>query len=317
MEHKKDKTHSIPGHLKAGKEKEDETLTRVVGESVVQGAKKDTVLKEEEILVPVEVKQVREERQALEYYFIEFDYSFSPLKPFKMSSPFLKIYNREVRLVEEIIPLEAPKMEKSRKVLEEKKNTKPATREVLKEENVYAPLEKRKIYEDRWKFEDLRVVEETHPVKHGQIDTAGPVVAQELQHSVLPVTADKAEVKSEHKEHKHKEKDKKERFEGEPALSKVLEDYEVRGIVGKRIRIEEIEITETRRVIEEFVPASNFELVTEDIDRVHSKYPNLEKMSNQEGLRHHHHHHTADKGDSKKHDVKGKLEQVVDKIAGK
>jgi len=250
------------------KVKEEKQLqVQVIDDKVIIGAKTNELVREEQIMAPVAIKKIVEERKQLD----------------------------EVRLVQEITPLSIPAYSKQSKILSEKKSGRSPTRRLLKEEDIYEPMEHRKIFEEHWKSEDLRVYEETRPITQTLNTTEDPnraalndpnraalndpnravfndpnrpITRHEVRHQVFAID----------KDGNTREFSKGNRFEGEPTSFKKLEDFHVRGVVAKRREYEEIELIEIRRVIEEIEPLNSVTMCTGDVDKYHAKYPGLVTM---------------------------------------
>lgn len=154
--------------------------------------------------------------------------------------------------MEEVTRLKLPTLASGdrRKIIDTREDRKPIQRRVVREEQVRAPVEKRKIIEEVWASESVVIFEEKAPIHEGTIGTA-----------------ERKEVKSEivgaGMTHGGKYN-----YKGSPTRTKVLDEYTVEGVVETKRVIEEIEVIEIHRFIEEREPLAR-PLIDEEMIKKH------------------------------------------------
>ena len=88
-------------------------------------------------------------------------------------------------MIEEVTRLAVPVFAEKdrRKLIDTKETRKPITRRIVREEAIRAPIEKRKIIQEVWASESVRVYEETAPIVGGTLEK-GQLQTKELKSEV-------------------------------------------------------------------------------------------------------------------------------------
>lgn len=155
-------------------------------------------------------------------------------------------------MLEEVTRLKLPVLSAAerRKIIDTREDRRPIQRRVVKEEQVRAPVEKRKIIEEVWASESVVVIEEKAPIREGVVGTLE-------KHEV------KAEVTGAGVSHGGKYT-----YKGSPSRTKILDEYTVEGVIENKRVIEEIEVIEIHRFIEEREPFAK-PIIDEEIIKKH------------------------------------------------
>jgi len=211
---------------------------------------REKVIEEKEIVAPIAEKRVIEQVQPKEH----------------------------VRIIEEVTRLGLPRItEKERlRVIDTKEDRKPVQRRLIHEEQIMAPVERRKIIEEVTVSESRRVVEEEHPIPPSQslkqvVERPVSEKSKEKQRLSTPSRVAEKERLDERKEFKSGTKVVDESMRTQPMRRRVLDDYEVNGVVEIKRRFEEVQIVEIRRIFEEREALAKPLLDEEEIQHHHSK----------------------------------------------
>jgi len=199
---------------------------RVLDEKVIEADRKQRVLDEKDIVAPVEHRKTIEQVKPREY----------------------------IRVIEEVARLSIPAIpeKERRKIVDVTENRKPVKRVVVREEQVRMPLEHRKIIEEVWMSENVRVVEEKTPLGAAGVPVGQPTVTEVKSDVALKGAGTRS-------------------YKGTPKTMRILDEYDVPAAVEIKRRVEEIEVVEIHRFIEERELIAKPILDEDVIKRHHSK----------------------------------------------